>query len=547
MNVKIFAIQGSTPMNNMQTKTDLPSFPGREEQGGHRRNRGSGQEQVDSLLQQEQLYQDCRSRSLIDTNSMFDMNAYNNESSVGYKRFLHPSDTAIRTTTASSSVPVGNSVGSTMETAGHLDNLYHRAWLPLYQRKDQGFSPTMECSILRRNQIESEMKQNIPLDGHSMGIQQLARNGIAKSFNNTPFMTPLHEYRSPMQQGPLHFQQILAAKKEEEHHGRLMNQMINQSPCMGTTTTSPVLSQKRRMQFSVYNGVTTPDKMLLLRDKIRSSVDTQHALPSVYSGVDQLLPTMSNKRKSVEYWTGDSTDHMQHRHQRNGMVPSSEVASAPTRSGNRHPYSFLFNRSYDGKRSRNDVDDFSCSSSLESVQEGRKKKAKVAADMPRRPLTAYNFFFSEEREIILAQLTIPKETSKANLCAKTDESSCIDDKNTSSPETKGIKDVNEGKKLELIKKSMRQLELKEKEELLAKIKLNTNRILNTEKEGDRVKKSHRKMHGKIPFQMLAKIVGQRWRLIRESPKRKEYYDDIAKRDLDRYEEQIIAYERKKQM
>ena len=103
------------------------------------------------------------------------------------------------------------------------------------------------------------------------------------------------------------------------------------------------------------------------------------------------------------------------------------------------------------------------------------------------------------------------------------------------------------KRVELIKKSMRQLELKEKEELLAKIKLNTNRILNTEKEGDRVKKSHRKMHGKIPFQMLAKIVGQRWRLIRESPKRKEYYDDIAKRDLDRYEEQIIAYERKKQM
>ena len=76
---------------------------------------------------------------------------------------------------------------------------------------------------------------------------------------------------------------------------------------------------------------------------------------------------------------------------------------------------------------------------------------------------------------------------------------------------------------------------------MRKIHQKTERIYsyNATKEGDRVKKSHRK----IPFQMLAMIVGERWHSI--SPRKKQYYVAIANLDMERYKIERAEYEREK--
>ena len=79
--------------------------------------------------------------------------------------------------------------------------------------------------------------------------------------------------------------------------------------------------------------------------------------------------------------------------------------------------------------------------------------------MPRYPLSAYNFFFSEEREVVLAMLPLP--------------SSVEEEGDSQSPS-------------------------------------------DTYLEGDKVKKSHKKTHGKITLQVLSKLIGQRWRDISEA-------------------------------
>ncbi len=159
-----------------------------------------------------------------------------------------------------------------------------------------------------------------------------------------------------------------------------------------------------------------------------------------------------------------------------------------------------------------------------------KTKKRYSGDMPRRPLTAYNFFFSEEREIILAQL--PDE----------------DDPATSTEEGKeninGDNDKSEMSPLDRILSNMRKLDDEEMKNLKKKIRGNTERMLKIHKESDRVKKSHKKVHGKIAFQHLAKIVGQRWRSL--DADEKKYYEDLASKDSNRYNEQLEEYNKKEQ-
>lgn len=180
---------------------------------------------------------------------------------------------------------------------------------------------------------------------------------------------------------------------------------------------------------------------------------------------------------------------------------STDQVKIPAAKG--HPYAFLLTNL--GKRP---LGTKGCPST-------KRKKVKRSADTPRRPLTAFNFFFSEEREIILAHL----------------------------PDDAGLKRANEDNtsSVEAIEKSMVQLSKEKMDALNVKIKANTQTVLDTENEGDRVKKTHRKMHGKIPFQMLSKLVGKRWRSL--SLAKKQYYIDLSKRDNDAYGCRMVAYEK----
>lgn len=164
------------------------------------------------------------------------------------------------------------------------------------------------------------------------------------------------------------------------------------------------------------------------------------------------------------------------------------------------------------------------------------KKKRQTGDMPRRPLTAYNFFFSEEREFILAQLPDKIENDKKYIEAI---SSNPNDEKKDNCKDGLEEDKANNDPIENIMTSMRSLDEVETEELHKKVRENTERMLTIHKESERVKKPHKRVHGKIAFRHLAKIVGKRWRDLPDG--KKKYYEDIAAKDSARYSEQLTEY------
>ncbi len=162
-----------------------------------------------------------------------------------------------------------------------------------------------------------------------------------------------------------------------------------------------------------------------------------------------------------------------------------------------------------------------------------KAKKQYSGDMPRRPLTAYNFFFSEEREFILAQLPNEEEAKKLE---SLDSAKSDTEKDKDGAEEDATKEVDP---MEKILSSMRELSEEETQELRTKVRANTEKMLTVHKEADRVKKPHKKVHGKIPFRYLAKIVGTRWRNLPAD--KKKAYEDVAAKDSSRYNEQLAEY------
>lgn len=110
------------------------------------------------------------------------------------------------------------------------------------------------------------------------------------------------------------------------------------------------------------------------------------------------------------------------------------------------------------------------------------EKKEPAANMPIRPLSAYNFFFSDERERIL-----------------------------NDDDSGGSDDVYDDAKKQ--------------------------RLLLAHLAKDRTKRRpHRKTHGKINFTTLSKLIGQRWRALSEE--RKNFYRQVASIDLERYQREL---------
>jgi hypothetical protein len=102
-----------------------------------------------------------------------------------------------------------------------------------------------------------------------------------------------------------------------------------------------------------------------------------------------------------------------------------------------------------------------------------------------KPLSAYNYFFTEERERLL-----DGEKSFAN-------------------------ETNEARKM---------------------------RLLSMHWSKDRNKRRpHRKTHGKISFTTLSKHIGQKWRELSESEK--SFYKNVAKADMARYKEELAKRDR----
>ena len=177
-----------------------------------------------------------------------------------------------------------------------------------------------------------------------------------------------------------------------------------------------------------------------------------------------------------------------------------------------------------------------------------KKRVKRSDDMPRAPLSAYNFFFSEEREVALALLS-----ASVNDLEEYEQDDIIPDAVSCSSEDPSIITFtnefptfeNQQEEFDHITRilSCRKMCKAKNEELRARIEANTDKKLNTLYEGDKVKKVHRKSHGKITFQVLSRLIGQRWRDISD-PEVKQRYFDLAKKDLKRYNFHMNEYKQK---
>lgn len=189
----------------------------------------------------------------------------------------------------------------------------------------------------------------------------------------------------------------------------------------------------------------------------------------------------------------------------------------------------------------------------------KKRTKKRPDDMPRYPLSAYNFFFSEEREVVLAVLSLlPSEGPSRNDCEPaipvcvSDTKTCTTCSSSTEEGQGSFKDEameakpkfqNQEEEMQYIKAilSNHKMPEKEMEELQKRIKANTQRMLDTHLEGGKMKKSHKKTHGKITFQVLSKLIGQRWREISDADA-KQHYFDLAKNDMDRYKKHMKNYD-----
>jgi HMG (high mobility group) box len=111
-------------------------------------------------------------------------------------------------------------------------------------------------------------------------------------------------------------------------------------------------------------------------------------------------------------------------------------------------------------------------------------------------LSAYNLFFSEERERILKE--IEKKEGKEG-----DEPE-IEDKPVEEEEEAEAKEGDEEKPKALLRP-----------------------LIPSQKK----RRPHRKTHGKISFQQLARMVGERWKSLPEDERK--YYQDLAQEDMKR--------------
>mmetsp|Transcript_11417 Transcript_11417/g.18364 ORF Transcript_11417/g.18364 Transcript_11417/m.18364 type:complete len:536 (+) Transcript_11417:169-1776(+) len=190
----------------------------------------------------------------------------------------------------------------------------------------------------------------------------------------------------------------------------------------------------------------------------------------------------------------------------------------------------------------------------------RRKKAKKSDDMPRRALSAYNIFFSEQRELILKEIDEKEKegTKEEDAKDKTEvqdeakeedkdesEAENKEEEKDGSPKTKTEdeepKDKSDDEKPEDTKDGDKDKteDKKEKEGEDGKLP----KVLNRSFFPKRAKRAHRKVHGKIGLVDLAREVSKRWKEL--DPESRKHYQDLAEEDRKRHKEVMAEYQERK--
>lgn len=135
---------------------------------------------------------------------------------------------------------------------------------------------------------------------------------------------------------------------------------------------------------------------------------------------------------------------------------------------------------------------------LDGGRQGKRRyNKKKPSDMPRRPLSAYNLFFSDERERILQEIEAKE-------------------KGEETPQTEEVED----KAVDYANKKPKAL---------------LRPLLPSEKK----RRPHRKTHGKISFRELAQMVGRRWKALPDE--KRAHYQELAKEDMTRQKKAMEEY------
>ena len=135
----------------------------------------------------------------------------------------------------------------------------------------------------------------------------------------------------------------------------------------------------------------------------------------------------------------------------------------------------------------------------DDLEETKIRKVEAFIEKPKRPLSAYNIFFRQERQKLLGEGESNEDVVGQGSIEEAKDGDDVEDKKPAA-----VADVLGSKK---------------------------------RKRG--------KPHHKVTFEQMAKIIGQRWKELESDETKKKHYQDIALKDKERYQAEIVAWKQQR--